>query len=107
MRFDLILYGSFGSDEYVEILIDGVSRKTVKTVSDEEYGFCEWGVWSDYLVLFNVNVTSHTSSSAIVNIHTSNGGYNTEGSMLRNYYLYVDTCDESCLTCSGPSDVNK
>ena len=48
-----------------------------------------------YLASVNISMFSFTDE-----VVTS------EGAGLRNFFLYVDTCDISCLTCNGPSNVN-
>ena len=69
------------------------------------YLICSSG---DYLLLYNKNLTTHTASSITVGINAdTNQAKTLEGIAIRNFFLYVDTCDVSCATCNGPTNVRK
>jgi len=51
-------------------------------------------------------MTTHTADSITVAINAkSNESTTTRGIAMRNFFLYVDTCDISCATCNGPTNV--
>ena len=57
-------------------------------------------------MFFNKNLTTHNASSITVTMITiTDEDYPNEGAAMRNFYLYVDTCHISCLTCKGPTKV--
>lgn len=60
---------------------------------------------ADTVYLVNFNIT-HTSDTAIFSLQgfTDEGATN-EGCAFKNFFMYVDTCDKSCLTCNGPANV--
>jgi len=59
-------------------------------------------------MFFNKNLTTHNSSSITVAMITvTDEDYPNEGAAMRNFFLYVDTCHISCLTCKGPTMVCK
>jgi len=106
LRMDIILYGSFDTDEFVYLYVDGVQKgKYTKTTSDT-LSLCNYYKTKlEILVLHRVNVT-HTSSQAEIKFTSSTSKATTkEGAGFKNFFLYVDTCDVSCLTCSGPTAV--
>jgi len=51
-------------------------------------------------------LTNHSTTSFTVRI---NADANPDGTAkefgMRNFFLYVDTCDISCATCNGPTNV--
>jgi len=59
----------------------------------------------DYLFLLNYNMT-HTADSVNINFNwvTPNSSP-IKGTAMKNFFLYVDTCDNSCATCNGPTNV--
>jgi len=50
-------------------------------------------------------VTHSASSVTIGMLVQTDESLKNEGGALRNLFLYVDTCDISCNTCSGPTAV--
>jgi len=104
---DIILYGPFDTDEFVYVYVDGVQNgKYTKASNDTQFALCNYYKTKlEILILHRVNVT-HTSSQATIKFTSSTTKATTkEGAGFKNFFLYVDTCDISCLTCSGPTAV--
>lgn len=60
---------------------------------------------ADTVYLVNFNIT-HTANSVTFSVYGyTNEGPTNEGCAFKNFFLYVDTCDVSCLTCTGPANV--
>lgn len=60
---------------------------------------------ADTLYLFTYNATHTATSLTFYYYGVTAYGTATEGCAFKNLFLYVDTCDISCLTCSGPANV--
>lgn len=62
--------------------------------------------YKDQLVLFNKNLTTHTSSSVFIKMYVqTDESVSNEGGAFKNLFIYVDTCDISCSACTGPTEV--
>jgi len=91
-------------EDYLNIYLDSTLQDTYEKVAGEGIPLCSPG---DFLVLYNKNLT-HTANSFSVGISAdTNQVYTDEGIAMRNFFLYVDTCDISCATCDGPKNVKK
>ena len=58
------------------------------------------------LILYYKNIT-HSASTVTLNIQSNVAGplSNNKGVLIKNLLIYLDTCHDSCLSCSGPSEV--
>jgi len=52
-------------------------------------------------------LTHSTTSINVTILAHANDGTADEGFAMRNFFLYIDTCDTSCLTCYGPTSVRE
>ncbi|EAR90503.3 zinc finger lsd1 subclass family protein (macronuclear) [Tetrahymena thermophila SB210] len=105
IRFDLILYQSLDiNEDYIYVKINGNTDTYVKQNPAGGYYTCiTTNQYKDELVLYYYNIT-HSSSSLAVTIQSlTNEPISNEGYGFKNVYLYVDTCHDTCLTCSGPT----
>ncbi|EAR90495.3 zinc finger lsd1 subclass family protein (macronuclear) [Tetrahymena thermophila SB210] len=105
IRFELILYESLDPNDYIYVNINGQTDAYQKDAYWLGYYFCYLNnYYYDEIVLFHKNFTSHTDSfiNILVWSKTDESILN-EGFGLKNLYLSVDTCHESCLTCNGPT----
>ncbi|KAL4462749.1 hypothetical protein ABPG72_019585 [Tetrahymena utriculariae] len=105
VRFELILYQSLDLDDYIYVNINGQSDAYQKDVWYYGYYFCNLNNnIQDEIVLFHKNFTSHTVSFINILVWSkTNQIINDEGFGLKNLYISVDTCHDSCLTCNGPT----
>ncbi|EAR90505.2 zinc finger lsd1 subclass family protein (macronuclear) [Tetrahymena thermophila SB210] len=104
IRFDLILYQSLDPNDYIYVKINGNTDTYQKQSAGGGQFLCfPSNGWRDELVLYYYNIT-HSSSSITVAIQSqTDEAISNEGYGFKNFYLYVDTCHDSCLTCSGPT----
>ncbi|EAR90502.2 zinc finger lsd1 subclass family protein (macronuclear) [Tetrahymena thermophila SB210] len=104
IRFELILYQSLDPDDSIQVTLNGQTDSYRKDKYWLGYYFCyPNNYYYDEIVLYYKNITTHTSSSLTVLVWgiTNESIYN-EGFGLKNFYLSVDTCHDSCLSCKGP-----
>lgn len=59
----------------------------------------------DSLILFYKNLTHTANTVQLKIISQTDESLSNESVAIRNLYVYVDTCDRSCSTCSGPAAV--
>ena len=96
---------NIGTD-YLKIFLDN-SLEGIYDKDDNYHGFAICSPW-DYLFLYSHNLTAHTANNFTVGINAvTDQDYDNEGIALRNFFLHVDTCDISCATCYGPTNVRK
>jgi len=104
VRFDVIaINANKWSTSYLKIYLDSVLQATYTYQNNYFWKICSS---ADNLILYNKNLTTHTKTSITVSINadTSQDTF-IKGILLRNFFLYVDTCDISCATCNGPTNV--
>lgn len=111
IRFDLILYKSINlsENEYVKLYFDSVfEKKYTKADPSDGHSICSDDfIYGDILILYSKNFTTHSSSSFEIQILTTfNDPDTSEGYAIKNLYLYVDSCHQTCQTCSGPTKVH-
>ncbi|EAS02591.2 zinc finger lsd1 subclass family protein (macronuclear) [Tetrahymena thermophila SB210] len=104
IRFDMLLYQALDSGlDYVSIQSDTQTpEKFLKNANNDGVKLC--GTTSnDILILYNKNFT-HSASSLTLQITASMNKLETiQGFVMRNLYIFIDTCHFTCATCSGPS----
>ncbi|EAS04209.2 zinc finger lsd1 subclass family protein, partial (macronuclear) [Tetrahymena thermophila SB210] len=107
VRFDLILSQSLDTnpdDDTIFVKIEGVTDKFQKVSAGGGYKLCTTGTsWGDELVLYYRNFTHNSPSTTIKLESKTNEDITNEGYALKNFYLFVDTCHDTCLTCNGPA----
>ncbi|KAL4495999.1 hypothetical protein ABPG72_015421 [Tetrahymena utriculariae] len=105
IRFDLILYQSLDWNDYIYVKINGNTDSFQKISAGGGYRTCYPTIrWGDELVLYHYNIT-HSSSSLTVTLQSlTDEPISNEGYGFKNFYLYADTCHDSCLTCNGPTE---
>ncbi|EAR90494.3 zinc finger lsd1 subclass family protein (macronuclear) [Tetrahymena thermophila SB210] len=105
IRFELILYQSLDPNDYIYVTINGQTDTYQKDGPQLGYYFCVPNNYCyDEIVLFHKNFTSHTDSFINILVWSiTDELISNEGFGLKNLYLSVDTCHDSCLTCNGPA----
>jgi len=93
------------SNDYLRIYLDSAVQGIFSKPLFSGYPICSL---YDNLFFYNKNLTSHTVSSITVGINAdTDQDITVKGIAMKNFFLYVDTCDISCATCNGPSNVRK
>ena len=106
LRFDMLMFSSLDSNDYIEVLIDSVAYgKYSKSAADGVQICNTYTGYNDILNLYNKNISHTASTVTIAMLASTDEDYTNEGAAMRNLFLYVDTCDISCSTCSGPTSV--
>ena len=60
----------------------------------------------DDLLFYSKNLTTHRASYFIVGFKVDfKYSVPNKGMIMRNFFLHVDTCDISCASCYGPTNV--
>ena len=103
VRFDMIIYATYDAPDYTTVNIDSVGYGTYTKAWDAGILKMCGDTYSDEFFLYSKNIT-HTSSSVTIMLNVFTDELN-EGTLFKNFFLYVDTCDPTCLTCSGPAYV--
>ncbi|EAR90508.3 zinc finger lsd1 subclass family protein (macronuclear) [Tetrahymena thermophila SB210] len=105
IRFDLLLYQSLDSSDYVYVKINGNIDAYQKDNPDNGYFRCiSTNVFFfDEVVLYYRNFTHSDSSISVTLFSQTDEAISNEGFGFNNFYLYVDTCHDSCSTCTGPT----
>ncbi|KAL4462747.1 hypothetical protein ABPG72_019583, partial [Tetrahymena utriculariae] len=105
VRFELILFQSLDLNDYIYVNINGQTDTYQKDASQNGYYFCfPNNYYLDEIVLFHKNFTSHTDSFINILVWSiTDEVIQNEGFGLKNLYISVDTCHDSCLTCNGPT----
>jgi len=88
--------------EYLRIDLDSIPQGSYTYEAKGAWVMCSG---DDNLLFFNKNLTTHTANTFTVDIKADLGPDVNKGILMRNFFLYVDTCDISCATCDGPTDV--
>jgi len=99
----MINIGSWNLD-YLRIYLDQNLYSTFSYLPDGSWTICEF---KDNLVLFNKNLTTHAKNTFTISLNADLESDSYKGILMRNFFLYVDTCDISCATCDGPTNVRK
>ncbi|KAL4489108.1 hypothetical protein ABPG73_005595 [Tetrahymena malaccensis] len=104
--FDLIIYNiiNWKIQDKLDILVDNNKQDTYsfENISPSR-SFCLQNQY-DTLKLYHVNVT-HSQPSVQLQIKSSFVS-STASYGIRNILLHLETCDQSCLTCNGPTSNN-
>ncbi|KAL4495998.1 hypothetical protein ABPG72_015420 [Tetrahymena utriculariae] len=105
VRFELILYQSLDPNDYIYVNINGQTDTYQKDGWWLGYYFCYLNnYYYDEIVLFHKNFTSHTDSFINILVWSiTDEVIQNEGFGLKNLYISVDTCHDSCLSCNGPA----
>ncbi|EAS06674.2 zinc finger lsd1 subclass family protein (macronuclear) [Tetrahymena thermophila SB210] len=111
IRFDLLLYRSLDPNDYIYVDINGEINTYQKQGPRTGYQICRpepappiRETYPDELVLYQKTFT-HSNSSIKVSVESKTDEViDNEGFGLRYFYLYLDTCHDSCLTCNGPTE---
>ena len=105
VRFDILMFDTlFGDADYLRVYLDSSLQEIYKKTHYYSYSIC--GSSDYYFVLFRSNMTNHKADSITVAINANSTESTTiRGIAMRNFFLYVDTCDISCATCNGPTNV--
>ncbi|EAR95046.2 TNFR/NGFR cysteine-rich region family protein (macronuclear) [Tetrahymena thermophila SB210] len=109
VRFDLLLSGCVDStkNDVFKIYIDNNLVDSQTKNPNDGLKICiqnaEQGTCNDELVLYQKNITHSSSSVTFSGVSQTIQDRNVEGFCFKNFYLYIDTCDISCATCSGPT----
>ncbi|KAL4490436.1 hypothetical protein ABPG72_002646 [Tetrahymena utriculariae] len=104
IRFDMLLYQALDSGlDFVNIQSDTQTPdKFQKNANNDGVKLC--GTTSnDILVLYNKNFTHQANSLTLQITVSMNKLENIQGFVMRNLYIFVDTCHFTCASCSGPS----
>jgi len=105
VRFDVLMFSNMDSNDYLKVYLDSNIQGLFSKPLFSGYPICSL---YDNLFFYNKNLTSHTASSITVGINAdTDQGITVKGIAMRNFFLYVDTCDISCATCNGPTNVRK
>jgi len=101
----MIIFATYDAADYTSVNIDSVVYGTYAKAWDAGIVKLCGDTYADEFFLYSKNIT-HTSSSVTImlNVFTDEAPPN-EGTLFKNFFLYVDTCDPTCLTCSGPAYV--
>ncbi|EWS75787.1 zinc finger lsd1 subclass family protein (macronuclear) [Tetrahymena thermophila SB210] len=105
VRFDLILYETLDLNDSIQVQINqNCDTYTRDVCCSNGYKTClPSNLFDDKLVLYYRNIT-HTDSNLNITIYSkTDTDISDEGYGFRNFYIYVDTCHDSCLTCNGPT----
>jgi len=104
VRFDILMFDRKAENViYLRVYLDSSLREIYSKSYDWSLSLC--GSWDNFL-LFSSNMTNHTANSITVEINAnSTEDITIRGIGMRNFFLYVDTCDISCATCNGPTNV--
>ncbi|EAR90506.3 zinc finger lsd1 subclass family protein (macronuclear) [Tetrahymena thermophila SB210] len=107
VRFDLILYLTLDPNDLILVQIDQNSQNNDGYTKDAFYNGYKTCIpsnqFGDELVLYYRNITHTDSNLKIVIQSITDQSISDEGFGFRNFYIYVDTCHDSCLTCNGPT----
>lgn len=74
--------------------------------SKEGDQLCDSSSYYDSLILFYKNITHIANTVQLKIISQTDESLSNESVVIRNLYIYVDTCDRSCATCNGPAAVS-
>jgi len=106
LRFDMLMFSSLDATDYISVLIDSVVYGKYSKGPGDGVSICNtYSGYNDILNLYNRNISHTASSVTIAMLASTDEDYTNEGAAMRNLFLYVDTCDISCSTCSGPISV--
>lgn len=61
--------------------------------------------YNDVLILYNKNFTHSASSLTLTITASMNKLESIQGFVMKNLFIFVDTCHFSCATCTGPNYV--
>jgi proprotein convertase subtilisin/kexin type 5 len=103
-----MFYGRLAGEDEAVITIDGVFiDKIIPNSSSLIKPICSSDPIFDFMVVYYKNITNHVAPTLTLEITTNTPFDFTllTGLSIKNVQVFVDTCDDSCLTCSGPAKV--
>ncbi|KAL4493947.1 hypothetical protein ABPG72_021964 [Tetrahymena utriculariae] len=110
IRFDFLLYGGVDQTkgDQIQIFIDGNLQDTYTKNSKRDGFLIFYKIvfliqCFDELILYHKNITHSLSSVTMELLPTCPSDKLNKGFGFKSYYLYLDTCDNSCATCNGPN----
>jgi len=107
LRFDMLMFSSLDANDFISVLIDSVLYGKYSKTAAAGVQICNtYSGYNDILNLYHKNISHTATSVTIAMLSLTDEDYTNEGAAMRNLFLYVDTCDISCSTCSGPTSVS-
>jgi proprotein convertase subtilisin/kexin type 5 len=115
--FPILYLGTHTTDDWLQIVVDGNVQENLNALYFDRTSWasppysstiCDSNVFGvpevSYLGWANVNFTHNASNLALqlTNNYSEADEYYICYNF-RDFYLYIDVCDDSCSACSGPA----